>query len=318
MSSNWANQEERGSSFAISFAAIVYRLLGRTLSLAIVSPGVFYFYLTGAAQRRASMDYLQRAYRLGYLARAPGFWTGFHHFMAFAGAMVDRLGSWLGRFKASDIDGADGERFSSAKAAGGGLVLTGHIGNADLLRAVATVNRRFKVNVLMHTDNAAKYNSVVNRMAKDSTVRLVQVKDIDVSVAMQLSEAVEAGEWVVMAADRAPAHGAGEKTPVDFMGDRALLPVGPYVLASALKCPVYFLACIRRGKGFKLIFETMSDRISLPRKARGRAVAGYAQDFADRLEKVVALAPMQWFNFYDFWRAADDPREQSADEEAAA
>ena len=317
MSGNWAEQEERGSNTAISFAAFIYRLLGRRVSLLFLAPGVFYFYLTGGEQRRASRNYLKRAHGLGYLKRKPGFWTGFRHYMNFTSAMVDRLGSWLGKFKAKDIDGADGIPFSAAKEAGGALILTGHVGNPDLLRAVATVNRRFRVNVLMHTENAANYNGVINRLAHDSTVRLVQVKDIDVTVAVQLSEAIQAGEWVVMAADRTPAHGGGETLQVDFMNDKVDLPIGPYVLGAALKCPIYFLACIREKGGFSLVFEKISDCFELKRGARLESAAGYAQTYARHLENVVARAPLQWFNFYDFWRQSRQaPDNSSSDQEA--
>ncbi|MBB34033.1 MAG: lipid A biosynthesis acyltransferase [Hirschia sp.] len=304
MTSNWARQDERGSTLGVTFAATLYRVLGRGASLLLLSPGVLYFYLTGRAQRRASMDYLNRMHELGHIPAKPGFWMGYHHFMAFTGAMLDRLGSWLGRFKPTDIDGADGEDFKQAKAAGGALILTAHLGNPDLLRAVATVNRRFRVNVLMDTENAEKYNGVINQLSKSSTVRLVQVTSIDVNVALSLSQAIERGEWVVMAADRRPAHNHGGVVPVSFLGGNVSMPMGPYILGAALKCPVYCLACVRKDKGFKLIFDKLADQMDLPRKSRLEAAGAYAQTYANWLEQAVAQAPLQWFNFFDYWEPA--------------
>ena len=304
MAGNWATQKERGSKLAITITAWLYRILGRSLSLALISPIIFYFYLTGATQRKATREYLDRAFKAGYLKKTPGFWKGFQLYMNFAGAMVDRLGSWLGKFKVADLDGADADHFVEAKRAGG-VVMTAHLGSPEVMRAVATVTGRFKINVLMQTENAEMYNAVMDSMSGDSTVRLIQVSEIGPDTALLLNEAVSKGEWVVLAADRRPAHDQGEAVAVEFLGDTAEFPLGPYILASLLKCPVYFLACVREGRGYRIIFETLAQRIKLPRGQRQEAAGDYAKSYAAKLENVVAQAPMQWFNFYDFWATSD-------------
>ncbi len=302
MATKWAAQAERGSAFLIWLSAMLYRLFGRTVSLAIISPAILYFYLTGTSQRAASAAWLKRAWEQGWLAERPGIVSGVRHYFSFAGALLDKLASWTGKIKPGNVDGADGETFAAAKSAGGALILTAHLGNPDLVRAVATMSRRFRVTVLMDTANAEQFNRVLNHFSEESTVRLVQVTNIDMSIAMQLSAAIERGEWVVMAADRAPPHGEAPVLMADFMGEKAAFPAGPYILASALKCPVYFLACLRTGRdSFKLVFEHFSEPVRLVRKQREEAMQALAQKFANLLEKTAAKAPYQWFNFYDFW-----------------
>ncbi|MFC7290856.1 lipid A biosynthesis acyltransferase [Hirschia litorea] len=305
-SENWASQSERGTRLGILISAGIYKIVGRRVSMIILAPVVFFFYLTGGVQRRASRAYLNRAYEKGLIKKKPSFWTGFVHFMAFTGSMLDKLASWTGEIDNTHVSGVDGGAFDAAKKSGrGGLVLTGHLGNPELIRAVATVNRRFSVTVLMHTQNAQQFNSVINQFSDHSSVRLIQVSEIDISVAMQLSSRVEAGEWVVMAADRPPPRGTSKEStvPVQFLGAEAQFPIGPYILGAALKCPTFFLSCIRTKSKppFSIMFRPFADPLQLPRRDRADALQTYAQRYASLLEEALQEAPMQWFNFFDFW-----------------
>ena len=52
---------------------------------------------------------------------------------------------------------------------------------------------------------------------------------------------------------------------------------------------------------YDLHCEPFAERVLLPRQGRRAALEGYAQEFADRLARHCRMAPMNWFNFYDFW-----------------
>ncbi|MBI1359088.1 MAG: lipid A biosynthesis acyltransferase [Alphaproteobacteria bacterium] len=312
MSDGWAEVRERGAYWGIFFVASVYRLLGRTMSRAVLVPVATYFYLTGGAQRRASSDYLNRAWQAGLLSRPPGLLSGFRHFVTFSWAALDKLAAWTGGIRRSDIEGVGGDRFETARNSGrGALVLTAHLGNPEVVRAIASISGRFRINVLVHTIHAEMFNRVIQRFAPDSPVRLVQVTEIDLATAMGLAEAVERGEWIVMTGDRvAVKERKASSVMVDFLGAPAPFAVGPYILASALRCPVYTLFCLKHRKRYAVEFEAFADPVELPRGRRGEAIRTYAQTFARRLERAVARAPFQWFNFYDYWpsRLTGQPR----------
>jgi predicted LPLAT superfamily acyltransferase len=44
------------------------------------------------------------------------------------------------------------------------------------------------------------------------------------------------------------------------------------------------------------------ERIAWERASRDAVIAEHAQRYAQRLEHYLRLAPLQWFNFYRFWR----------------
>nr|WP_241899622.1 hypothetical protein [Stenotrophomonas maltophilia] len=96
----------------------------------------------------------------------------------------------------------------------------------------------------------------------------------------------------------------GRSVTADFLGHRAPFPIGAYVLAAALGCPVYTMACLHEGDGYRVAFEQFAERIVLPRGSRDAALAEQAQRFARWLELQVIQSPLDWFNFFPFWDQA--------------
>jgi predicted LPLAT superfamily acyltransferase len=136
--------------------------------------------------------------------------------------------------------------------------------------------------------------------------------DKDIGFMLKVRELVEAGGLIAILADRL-ADGAKHVT-VDFLGGKARLPVGPYILAASLRCPVYFVAGIYRApKRYELRCEPFAERIELPRKSRQEALAMYAQKYADIVARYARDAPDNWFNFYDFWVSEQEGRVERAD-----
>jgi predicted LPLAT superfamily acyltransferase len=61
--------------------------------------------------------------------------------------------------------------------------------------------------------------------------------------------------------------------------------------------------------GSEIHFELFCESIRLPHWGRDEVLAGLAAAYAARLEVFCQRAPLQWFNFYDFWQLpkADGP-----------
>ncbi|HEX7776420.1 MAG TPA: glycosyltransferase, partial [Parvibaculum sp.] len=91
---HWASMGERGSRLGLWLLAMVFKLFGRNVCLAVMSPVVLFFFLTGGEQRRASLGYLKRAQKSGLISGRVGWVMSFRHFFAFAAAALDRLAAW--------------------------------------------------------------------------------------------------------------------------------------------------------------------------------------------------------------------------------
>ena len=299
----WARTRERGAFFLMRLTLLGLRLFGRPVMLPIVHTTALYFFLFGRGSRGASLDYLRRvAAAMPESDLRPTWRTAYRHFRAFGTAILDKIDSWSGRLKREQLVFAEaGEMTRLATAPRGVMVMGSHLGNLEVLRALGTLGGRAKLNVLVHTEHADYFNRIL-RLAGASDFELVQVTRLDPTTAFALRERLDRGEWVVITGDRVPVHG-GRTVDVNFLGGTAALPIGPYVMASVLECPVHLLFCLRRGKQNHVYFEHFSDGISWQRSKRDAVIADYAQKYANRLEHYLRLAPLQWFNFYPFWRA---------------
>jgi predicted LPLAT superfamily acyltransferase len=127
------------------------------------------------------------------------------------------------------------------------------------------------------------------------------MEDDAVSTALRIKTAIADGQLVGMLGDRRAADPARNVT-VDFLGAPAKLPIGPYLVAHALRCPVYQVFGLLTGPArYDLHCEPFADRIDLPRGTREDALRKYAQRYADKLAEYTHITPFNWFNFYDFW-----------------
>ena len=151
--------------------------------------------------------------------------------------------------------------------------------------------------MLVHTAHAQRFNRLLQRLDPLAAVELVQVTGMGPATAMMLAERVAAGGFVAIVGDRTPVQG-GRSVTADFLGHRAPFPIGAYVLAAALGCPVYTMACLHQGEGYRVAFEQFAERIVLPRGSRDAALAEQAQRFARWLELQVIQSPLDWFNFF--------------------
>lgn len=299
----WAELGERGALWGMRFVLAAHRILGRRGTDLLLVPIVGWFWLTGGARRRISLDYLRRVRALAGQP-PPRWWHGLAHWLGFARKALDGVLAAERRDGAGPVRVEDPDGLAALAAVGrGGMILVAHVGNPDVARAALAGQFGSGLTVLMHTRHAANYNRMLDRLHGSPLSRTLEVTELGPAVAMDLQQRVERGEWLAMAADRAPVDPNGRTVPARFLGGTAPLPAGPWILAAALECPVFLLSCLREGAGYTVRLERFAERVVLPRQERTTALADYAGRYARRLERDVLRCPMQWYNFYEYWPA---------------
>lgn len=304
---HWAAINEASFVGGMRLLFWICRVFGRWPFRVVLYPVLLWYVATQGRARRASSAYLARA------GAAHNFAGVTRHFGAFAEAILDKMLLWGGLFDFSKVSlhGAEPllERIESRR---GALLVCAHLGNLDLCRALSLRTPGLKVTVLVHTRHAQAFNAMLARLDPRSELNLMQVTDMTPAMAMQLSERIERGEFVVIAGDRVPVSKAPRVARAPFLGQVAAFPVGPYVMASVLGCPMYTMFAVREGDRHELHFELLRERVMLPRASRDEALARLATDYAARLERHVRRAPLEWFNFYDFWQDPGSERPDAA------
>jgi predicted LPLAT superfamily acyltransferase len=284
----------------------LYRVFGRPVFRAVLYPVVTYYWLMHGAARRASLDYLRRMQlAAGTVGAVPGARHTLRHLFSFADTLLDKLLAIGGRYAFRSVrrEGAE-VMLRQIESGRGGIIVTAHMGCLELCRVLAKHRAGLRLTVLVHTAHAQRFNRILGRLDPQSTLQLYQVDEISPATAQELADKVRAGEFVAIAGDRAPAHG-GRAVSVPFLGAPARFPVGPYVLAALMECPLFAMGCIRHGDGHLLRFTELAREVKLPRGNREQALTGYATSYANWLAELLVMSPYDWFNFYDFWAEPD-------------
>lgn len=307
-SKHWAQIGESTFVLGLWFLYGVHRLLGRVPFRVFLYPVVLYYWATRRVARHASREYLQQMHaHLRVPEHQPTWRNSVKHFLSFAETLLDKTLVASGRYNMESVR-FEGERLmhDSMQRREGGVFVTAHMGCLELCQALAQQQPGLRIHVLVHTKHAQQFNRVLRRLNPNNGVALMQVTEITPATAMLLAEKVAQGEYVAIAGDRVPVRlHARACVPVMFLGREALLPIGPYVLASLLKCPLFLLGCIREGKGHTVVCETLAEQVLLPRGQRLPIAQQWAQRYAQRLEVLLARAPYEWFNFFPFWASTE-------------
>jgi len=303
---HWADIGERTSVRGVLLLCWIHRWFGRWPYRLCAWPAVACHWLGNGLARRSSLQYLRRLQaHAGAIGHPPGWRDSLRHFALFGDTMLDKLLALGRRYPADRLHLHDNAALQRIARRQGGVFLTAHIGCLELCQVLAEKVPGLHLTVLVHTQHAQRFNSLLARLDPLASVELVQVTEVGPAMAMTLGRRVAEGGFVAIVGDRVPVRSA-RVVHADFLGHRAPFPVGAYVLAAALGCPVYTLSCLHQGDGYRIGFDLFAERIVLPRDTREAALQAQAQRYAQWLERQVALSPLDWFNFFPFWDQAPD------------
>lgn len=299
---HWAEMGESTFVAGIWLLYWVYRLFGRWPFRICLYPVVASHWLARPTVRASSLQYLSRLEAAtGALGRRPGWRDSLRHITRFAETMLDKLLAVSGHYPLEAIrtEGRD-QFYDLSEARRGGVIVTAHMGCLELCRVMASRRGEVKLNILVHTRHAERFNRILRRLDPGSDFRFIEVTSLGPATAVELNERISAGEYVVIAGDRVPIQ-SSQTVSANFLGHPAQFPVGPYVLAALLRCPLFLLGCIGEGRGYTIHFECLAESVELPRRTRQAALSAYAHHYAERVTALLRRSPFDWFNFFPFW-----------------
>jgi predicted LPLAT superfamily acyltransferase len=299
---HWASISESGTLIGMKFLLLVYRIFGRPGFMLILYPVMTYYYLFRKQARQASKQYLQ-AISPFLPAEQRASLSSFRHFLMFGEILLDKLLVWMGQIRREDVVFETRDMIKRVDTdRRGGIIIVSHLGNYEVGSALASQIPNMRVTILLYTQHAEKFNTLMNNAIGKNDIEIMQVSDISPATIMLLSERINAGGYVVIAGDRIPVTEQKRISTVDFLGAPAALPQGAFILAGLLKCPIYLMFCLKQQAQYHVYFELFCERLEFRnRKERLQTLDNVVQEYASRLEHFCLKAPMQWFNFFPFW-----------------
>lgn len=292
---DWTQQKERSHGLVLRLMVWISLTFGRRAGRVVLHGIAAYFVLFAPRARRASRAYLDRA-----LGRRAGWCDGYRHVLSFASTIHDRVYLLNDSFDDFEIEVQGEDLLREALQSRQGALLVGaHLGSFEVLRSVGRGLSGLKVAMLMYEENARKLNATlaaINPKAMQDIIPLGRIESM-----LTVRDKLDAGFVVGMLADRT--LGGDATQMVNFLGQPAPFPVGPWRMAVMLRRPVFFMTGLYLGGNrYRVCFEQLADFSQVERPQRQEAITAAIERYADCLNRYCRQAPYNWFNFFDFWQ----------------
>ncbi len=196
-----------------------------------------------------------------------------------------------------EIEGV--EHLDTAYKEGKGvIVLTGHIGNFELLAAYLSL-KGYKFSVI----GRELYDARLNRLLIKNR-ESVGLENISSSQDVRRAiKALRAGRLLGVLADQDSTRVKG--IFVDFFGRAARTPVGPAFLHLKIGSPIIPVAILReKSEGYRILVKP-----PLKFKSRGeknKDVRELTQKYTEILEQIIREHPSQWLWMHERWKSRPD------------
>jgi len=299
---HWSERHEGGGRFAVWLMLKIGLRLGRPTARALLYPITLYFFFRRGPERRASRAFLGRAFGKPASTAAV-----LRHLHCYAATILDRAFLLARSTRGFDIRIYGLDQVETQIAPGRGVLLLGaHIGSFEALRVLADARSDLRVRFVMDRGQTPALTELLHALNPAVAQMVIDVRGDGADIALAIRDAAQDGALIGVLGDRAR---PGEATrAADFLGAPAQFPVAPYLIASALELPVVLsFGLYRGGNRYDVYFETLAERIVIPRAERAARLVEWTQRYAARLQHYTQLDPYNWFNLYDFWHrpAAD-------------
>ena len=298
----WWKKQERGGAVFLRLSLFLAQILPEFALKFIVKIVVWFYYIFSKNERENIAAFRRNLSEFAGAQTLKGT-SVFSHFEAFGVAICDKFRVWKGKIKDDELEIIDLERIKSELigAQKGQILLTAHLGNVEICKALGARIDGFRMVILVYDKNSREFNEVLREISQnDGSVRMMLVNELDVAAMLELKNIVESGEHIGIMGDRTPL-GGDKAARVKFLGKEASFNYGPYLIAGILGVKISSLWCQKIGGKFRIELVPLASAVKLGRD-RAAAAREYLQIYVRELENRCKQTPAQWFNFFDFWR----------------
>ena len=228
----------------------------------------------------------------------PNLINQFKHIHSYAVSLVDKMLVYCGDFNIKYVEfedkNAEKQHFDVIAQKKGMILLCNHVGNVEVLQTFfrnSAIPSNFSINIFVSKKQSKIFNSFIEKIKTDIPVNLFLTENIGLNTGIELEEIINDGGVIFIAGDRLSETNASQCIETELFSHKILLPKGAFAISKVLNVPIYFVSAIKTDKIYKVYVEphTYIDEKTI------------VNDYIKFMERMIRLAPFQFYHFYDFF-----------------
>jgi predicted LPLAT superfamily acyltransferase len=222
----------------------------------------------------------------------------YRNYFVFGQTLLDKT-AMLAGFDARFTFDFDGEEYLREMKSGG-IIISAHTGNweiaGQLLERLDTT-----INLLMFDAEEQRIKQYLESVHVLKNINIIVIRE-DLSHIYDIKNALNRNELIAMHGDRFVEN--SKTIACKFLGQEAPFPYGPFFLASKFNVPVSFTYAMKERANHYHFYATPLRFPSTAgkREYREKEILALCKEYTEETEKIVRQYPLQWFNYYDFWK----------------
>lgn len=290
------NGKTRGGVLGYRIFIFLLKKVNIRFSYALLRWVAVYFWLFS---NKKPLLYFYRE-RLGF-KKLKSYRSVYHNYVMLGECLLDKIVVMAGLKNKYTFDFIGEEYLHQlAQEKKGGILIGAHMGNWEIAGQLFTrINTR--VHIVMVDAEYQKIKALLDQVMKERKLSVIPITN-SYDHLYQISEALKNGEFIAIHGDR---FLEGAKTvTVNFLGEEASFPVGPFYMASKFQAPVCYVSAVKKGRYHYRFHATEPRVLPFPGnlKTRNQDLQHIIEPYVRNLERLVRDSPTQWFNFYPFWK----------------
>jgi predicted LPLAT superfamily acyltransferase len=290
---SWSGKS-KGKKTGYQVFVFLLRYAGLRVAYFLLIFVAFYYFVVSRSSNRYIYQYFRR---IGY-GKRKSILSLYRNYFVFGQCLLDKISAMAGlggKFQFT----FEGEVYLQKMVAEGkgGILLSAHVGNWEIaghyLDRIDT-----PVSIVMVDAEYQSIKEYLDQVTGKRKANIIPIAD-DMSHMFKIMEALENHELVCIHADRI-LQGSHRSIRLPFLGETASFPYSIFRMIIMLKAPVSFVFSFKES-AFSYHFYATEARVYEEEKET--AIHNLTNGFAKELETRLMQYPLQWFNYYDFWKS---------------
>src|SRR5690606_11031511 len=281
--------KSKGTATGYKIFIILLQKVGINAAYFLLAFVSFYYFLFNSKQTLAIYKYFRSKQKQNV------FWSlinTYRNNYIFGQTLIDKvaIAAGLENKFTYEFDGVE-NIYQLAKDKSAGIMISAHVGNFELAQHFMHGYEK-KIHLVTTDAEREAIKSLLDSVMAKPKVEFIIVKD-DMSHIFDIHQTIERQQIICFTGDR---YFPGTKTlESELYSEKARFPAGPFLLSSRLNTPVLFVYVMREKKRHYHLYARKAE-------FKNRDANSLLEAYSKSIEKILEKYPLQWFNYYDFWK----------------